>query len=338
MKLNYKTRCYHHLGEGKTKGGIILSNKNILITGGAGFIGSNIIKRAVPKGYNVYCLDYRDDIDNLNGIVNRLNLINQDVRDKEVLETLFKNHEFDGVIHLAAVSRVIWAEQEPNKCWDINVNGTKTLLETLKTTGQDPWFIFGSSREVYGENGNFPISEDHKKDPINIYGESKLTGEKLVKKWSIETGNSSAVLRFSNVYGNENDILDRVIPRFILRALRKKVLKIHGGDQLIDFTHISDTVDGVFRTIDYLNKDMKIFDDFHILPGQGTTLHDVVNYISNSIDNEPKVKITEGRDYDVDKFVGDPTKAKSKLDFSAEIEPEEGISKTIDRYREVFTA
>ena len=140
MKLNYKTRCYHHLGEGKTKGGIILSNKNILITGGAGFIGSNIIKRAVPKGYNVYCLDYRDDIDNLNGIVNRLNLINQDVRDKDVLETLFKNHEFDGVIHLAAVSRVIWAEQEPKvytqntlRRWSyIHLNNTTKVIQSKK--------------------------------------------------------------------------------------------------------------------------------------------------------------------------------------------------------------
>jgi len=316
-----------------------MTDENILVTGGAGFIGSNTVKRAVRKGYNVFCLDHRDDLEKLDEMQRKINMINRDVRERSTLIKLFNKHDFHGVIHLAAVSRVIWAEQEPNKCWDINVNGTKNLLECLKNSGQDPWFIFGSSREVYGENGGcFPVSEDHEKEPINIYGESKITGEKMVKRWSKETGNESVVLRFSNVYGDEYDILDRVIPKFILRALRKKPLKIHGGDQLIDFTHISDTVDGIFHAIDHLEKSKTNFDDFHLLPGKGTTLQEVVSYISDSIDHEPNVKITKGRDYDVDKFVGDPSKARSKLGFSAQIDPEEGISQTVKRYREVFTA
>lgn len=310
-------------------------SNNILVTGGAGFIGSTAIKEAIQRGYKVFCLDHRNDLENLNGSKN-IHLIKGDVRNKNILQQLFSKYRFDGVVHLAAVSRVVWGEEDPERCWDINVNGTKTLLDSLKINKQRPWFIFGSSREVYGENGNFPISENHKKSPINIYGDTKLMGENMVEKWARDTGNSSVVLRFSNVYGNENDILDRVIPRFVLRALKGQPLEIHGGKQLIDFTHVSDTVNAIFKTIDYIEESEIYFDDFHILPGCGTTLQDAACYISDEIEQEPEIVFTKGRDYDVDRFVGDPSKADSILDFKAKIMPKEGISKTVKRYQEVF--
>ncbi len=310
--------------------------EKILVTGGAGFIGSNVIEKAISERYKVHCLDCRNDLQNIKKLTRSMKLIQMDVRDKNGLYHLFQKNRFDGIIHLAAVSRVIWGQKDPEGCIQTNKVGTRNLIETMERTDQKAWMIFGSSREVYGEPINFPVPENAPKKPINIYGKTKLDGEKMVKEWSERSGNPSVVLRFSNVYGNERDILDRVIPRFILGALRNQPLEIHGGRQMIDFTHIIDTVDGIFRTRDYLNNGCGLHDDFHLLTGKGTTLQESVELLSNHTGMKHEVRIKECRDYDVDRFVGDPSKAKKKLNFKAEIKPEVGIPMTMDRFQEVF--
>ncbi|MDK2947554.1 MAG: UDP-glucose 4-epimerase [Methanolobus sp.] len=312
------------------------TEERILVTGGAGFIGSSVIERAIDEKKEVYCLDYRSDLDKISHLSGSVNTVNLDTRNKDDLKSFLQKHRFSGVIHLAAVSRVIWGEKNPQRCKEVNVDGTQNLLECLEETGQNPWFIFGSSREVYGEPSSTPVKENAPKMPINIYGETKLAGERMVRDWSIRTGNPSVVLRFSNVYGNERDILDRVLPRFILRSLKGQPLEIHGGRQLIDFTHISDTVEGIFRTIDYLGNGCQVHDDFHLLTGKGTTLQEVARIISDQIGQDIQLVEKECRNYDVVRFVGEPSKAESKIKFKARIKPEKGILMTIDRFREVF--
>lgn len=314
----------------------MLKEERILVTGGAGFIGSSVIERAIIEGKEVYCLDHRSDLDNISQLNVPVKTINLDTRNKTDLKALLEKYSFSGVIHLAAVSRVIWGEMNPQKCKEVNVNGTQNLLECLEETKQNPWFIFGSSREVYGEPAFTPVIENAPKLPVNIYGETKLTGETLVRDWSLKTGNPSVILRFSNVYGNEKDILDRVLPRFILRSLQGQHLEIHGGNQLIDFTHVSDTVEGIFKTIDYLENGCPLHDDFHLLTGRGTTLQEASSIIGNHIGQDIQLIETECRNYDVDRFVGEPSKALSSIKFKARIKPEKGIPMTIDRFREVF--
>jgi len=292
-----------------------MKEERILVTGGAGFIGSNFIESATNEGYEIYCLDYRKKLQNIRMLDASIKYIRLDVRDKTGLYHLFQRHHFDGVIHLAAISRVIWGEQDPDKCIKTNTNGTKNLIEMMEKTNQKAWLIFGSSREVYGEPSSFPVNEDAPKDPINIYGRTKLDGEQMVRDWSYRTGNPSTVLRFSNVYGNEKDILDRVLPRFILGAINNQPLEIHGGKQLIDFTHINDTVKGIFRAIDYLNNGHDLHDDFHLLTGKGTTLRECVKIISDHTGVDHEVIIKKSRGYDVDRFVGNPSKAMRKLNF-----------------------
>ncbi len=313
-----------------------MREERILVTGGAGFIGSNIIERAINKGHKIYCLDYRSDLQNIKMFNGSIKFIKMDVRDETGLNHLFQEHQFDGIIHLAAVSRVIWGQNDPKKCVEINTAGTNNLIGSMERTGQKGWFIFGSSREVYGEPSSFPVPEHAPKVPINIYGETKLDGERMVREWSKRTGNPSVVLRFSNVYGNERDILDRVLPRFILRSLRDQPIEIHGGRQMIDFTHISDIVDGIFKTMEYLNNGCDLHDDFHLLTGKGTTLQEAAKAIFDHTGTERELVISRRRDYDVDKFVGDPSKAKRKLNFQAKIKPESGIPMTLDRFQEVF--
>lgn len=314
----------------------MIRKERILVTGGAGFIGSSVIERAIAEGKEVYCLDYRNDLDNISHLNGSIKTVKLDMRNKNGLLSFFEKHRFNGIIHLAAVSRVVWGQMDPQRCVEINVDGTQNLIECLEETRQKLWLIFGSSREVYGESVLIPVPENAPKRPINIYGETKLAGETMVKEWSARTGNPSVVLRFSNVYGNEKDILDRVLPTFILRALKGQPLEIHGGKQLIDFTHISDTVEGISRAMVYLVNGCPIHDDFHLLTGKGTTLQEVVKMISYYIGQNIQYVEKECRNYDVDKFVGEPSKAINKIKFKARVKPEKGIPMTIDRFREVF--
>ena len=311
---------------------------NILITGGAGFIGSNLVEKLIFKGYNPIILDIVREPNNIKNLNDRFMYYQSDIRNKSNLENLFKEYKIDGIIHLAAVSRVIWGQENPNLCFDINTNGTRILFESLKKSNQKPWFIFGSSREVYGESSDLPVCESCKKIPINIYGETKIMGEHIVKEYTKELGLKSVILRFSNVYGNERDILDRVLPRFILAALKGKDIYIHGGNQLIDFTYIDDTVNGIIKTIYFLDNKLNkgSNEDFHLLTGHGTTLQNAIKIISQNTDNGFDIEITEPRKYDVNRFYGNPDKAKRKLNFEAEILPKDGIPATIARFSEVF--
>ena len=311
----------------------------VLITGGAGFIGSNLSIKLVELNYDVIVLDIKDNPINLEPIIKEINYVKIDVRDTNKLRELIDSYNVEGIIHLAAVSRVIWGEQNPERCIDVNVNGTRSVLHAIVKSKTKPWLIFGSSREVYGEPAKLPVREDFPKIPINVYGYTKVLGERLVEHYVNKYGINAITLRFSNVYGNEKDILDRVIPRFILAALRDEPIEIHGGQQVFDFTHIEDTIEGILRAMKFLedlDSNSSFYDHFHILPGRPSTLQKIVDIISSYLKKDLEVIYTKPRKYDVVRFYGDPSKAYEILGFKAKIFVEEGIPKTIDRFRKVF--
>jgi len=310
----------------------------ILITGGAGFIGSNLAKKLIEnKDIEIHILDIKENPINLKNIRGVINYIQGDVKNRKLLYDILTTSEFDGIIHLSAVSRVIWGEQNPKLCVSTNVDGTKILMETISKLDKKPWVIFGSSREVYGEPKLLPVKENAKKEPINIYGKTKLEGENLINYYSKIYGIKSLILRFSNVYGNEMDILDRVIPRFVLRALRGEVLEIHGGSQIFDFTYIDDTVNAIKLAIDYLEENSNpLCEDIHILPGMPVKIVDLPDLISQHVKQDVKIKFMKPRNYDVDRFYGDPTKAEELIGFTAKVNINKGIKLTVERFEEVF--
>lgn len=311
----------------------------LLITGGAGFIGSNLAIKLLELNYEVIVIDTKENPVNLETIRDSIEYIKCDVRDSEKLQEIIDSLKIRGIIHLAAVSRVIWGEQDPERCIDININGTKSVLQAIVRSKSRPWLIFGSSREVYGEPEKLPVKEDFPKIPINVYGYTKLLGERLVEQYAKKYKLNAITLRFSNVYGNEKDILDRVIPRFILAALRDETIEIHGGQQIFDFTHIDDTVVGIVKAIKFLeelDQNSGFYEHFHILPGRPSTLQKIVNIIADYLKKSLKVVYTAPRAYDVVRFYGDPSKAYEILGFKARIFVEEGIPMTIERFKRVF--
>ena len=285
-------------------------SKKILITGISGFIGRSLVEEIVNSDlpWEIYGIDIKEPVFNAPGYREKIDFSRVDIREKDAVNEFFTKIQFDGVIHLAAVSRVVDAENDKDNCIATNLNGTKYVVESVANSPKT-WFVFGSSREVYGEQNVFPVKESAEKRPINIYGECKLKGELLVK----EMIRQYSILRFSNVYGNNYDIGGRVIPAFVMRAKNDEPLCLEGGNQIIDFTYIGDTVASIIRTVDLLQKKKIQAEELHISPGIGNKITDIIAFLEQEWGKKLDVRIREKRNYDVQRFVGDSTKRKAIL-------------------------
>ncbi|MFH1841361.1 MAG: GDP-mannose 4,6-dehydratase [Candidatus Nealsonbacteria bacterium] len=294
----------------------------ILITGSAGFIGSALKDFLEKKGIEVIPYDLKDNPPN-------------DTRDISNFKEKMK--EIDGVVHLAAVSRVKLAYENPLECISTNVGGTINVLETTRVYrgGKLPWVVFGSSREVFGESRPLPATEETPRRPMNVYGIAKTTGEDLCQIFSKDYGLQTRVLRFSNVYTSKNDQLDRVIPKFLLRAAKNEDLIINGtGQELFDFTYIKDTVSGIWGCIQEVEKSQKLYDDFILSTGKPTSLQELAETVVTELNSESKIQYSQGRNYDVNKFYADPEKAKRILGYQPSIDLKEGIRLAIKEFKE----
>ena len=301
-----------------------------------GFIGLTLAKELNKLNYNIILFDIRDNNKSDKPYLKykNINFIQGDTNNTELLTKIFNKNPINGIIHLAAVSRVVVAQNHPDECVRTNIKGTQSLLQALSDSSNKnkPWLIFGSSREVYGEPKELPVKEFFEKKFVNIYGDSKIQGENLFTSFAIVNGNNCLILRFANVYGNEYDLFDRVLPRFINAIDSSTELTIEGGNQVIDFTHIDDTVDTILQAINYIEIQNNIIDDFHILPGIGWNLFQAIEYIENYLNKKAIIKINEKRNYDVEKFIGDPTKIKSILKSRDFLSLEDGLKLAIPKY------
>jgi nucleoside-diphosphate-sugar epimerase len=309
----------------------------ILITGGIGFIGSSLAIELSKYGYKIILFDIRDNNKGEKIYEKYMNIsfVKGDINDSQLLTKIFRENTIDGVIHLAAVSRVIDAEKNPEQCIRTNITGFETIVKSIQNIkNKKPWLIFGSSREVYGEPKILPVNENFEKKHINIYGESKIKGEQISSNYALENNVSTIILRFSNVYGNKHDLLDRVVPKFITSIANENEITIEGGKQIIDFTHIDDTVHAIVQSIEYIKKNEQIINDFHILPGVGWSLHDLIEVIESKLNKKAKLKINSKRKYDVEKFIGDPSKMKAILKTREFLSLKEGIEQSIPKYLE----
>jgi len=291
----------------------------ILITGSAGFIGSSLKDFLEKKRIGVIPYDLKDTPSN-------------DVRDISNLKLKMK--DVDGVVHLAAVSRVKIAHDNPLECINTNIGGTINVLEVSRSLKESPWVIFASSREVFGELDEFPATEKSLRKAINVYGVAKIAGEDLCKVFSRNYGLKTRVLRFSNVYTGKKDQLDRVTPKFLLQALKNEDLVINGtGQELFDFTHIGDTVEGIWGCIQEIEKSQEMFNDFTLSTGIPVSLKELAEVIIEETGSKSKIKYAQSRTYDVNNFYADPKKAKEILGFDPKVSLREGIRLVLEEFK-----
>lgn len=296
------------------------ASDRVLITGSSGLVGSALVAELACRGVEVICLD-----------INATGIANGDVRDRERIRRAIA--DVDGVLHLAAVSRVIWGERDPALCWSTNVTGLQNVLELAARAPAKPWVIFGSSREVYGQPERLPATEDCPAQPVNVYGRSKVEGERLVVA-AQRDGVRACTIRLSNVFGTTTDHADRVVPAFTRAAARGEELRVEGADHTFDFTHIDDVTRGIVALIELLDSSEVVPPPIHFVSGIPTTLGELASMAIRIAGTDSSVRLAPPRDFDVERFFGSPARAEALLGWKPRVNLEEGLTRLIHAMQE----
>ena len=315
--------------------------RNILVTGGAGFIGSNFLKMIVTKtDYNIVNLDkltYAGNYDNIKGIINRHIFIKGDICDTVLLDSLFDKYDFDTVVNFAAESHVDRSIEEPDVFIQTNICGTQKMLDVCKkkwslgkTIRDDVLFLQVSTDEVYGSLGkNGKFSEITPIAPNSPYSASKASADLLVKAYNHTYGLPVLITRCSNNYG-PNQFPEKLIPLTIMNALNDKKIPIYGdGKQIRDWIFVRDHCEGILTVL----KKGLVGEVYNIGSENEWANIDIVNLILEEM-GKPKslieyVKDRPGHDT---RYAIDNSKIKDKLGWKPKITFEKGMKETIQWY------
>ena len=289
----------------------------VLLTGCEGLIGNALKVALLNQNIYVQGLDHK---------LHRAHPDYGDILDLTRLSQVAKN--CDGIIHLAAVSRVIWGEKDPDLCWETNFVGTENVLKGATRSPKHPWVLYASSREVYGNQDVLPVKESADLKPVNIYGRSKAAAEEIVLK-ERDSGLNTAIIRFSNVYGSINDHRDRVIPAFCLAAATGQELRVDGSQNTFDFTHVKDVVAGLLKIVEKLTQGAQNLPSFHFTTGRATSLREAAKIANMAGGNKSEIVEAPSRSFDVSNFHGDATQTMGLLNWQPTISLEEGITQLI---------
>lgn len=287
----------------------------ILVTGSEGLVGRRVCSLLADGGIEARHFDLARSKD-------------EDIRSRDAL--IEATQGVEGVVHLAAVSRVMWAQRDPDLCQATNVEGLRSLLSCCLDKPSRPWVIFVSSREVYGNPDQLPVDEDAPLRPLNVYARSKRSGELLAME-ARAAGLCVNVCRLSNVYGSVHDHPDRVIPAFASAAARGGRMRVEGNDNLFDFTSIVDVGRAMMALIDATRRGEEL-PPIHFASGVGTTLGQLADLARRYATAPVEIVEAPKRDYDVVGFVGKPERAQQLLGWRAEIPIEAGIRNLIDQF------
>ncbi len=289
----------------------------ILITGSAGLIGRALSPLLSQHHFQIIDFDniYPQTHPNYGDITN--------------IETLRQAmQDCVGVINLAAVSRVVWGEQNPELCRLTNFYGVQNVLQVAQEQDSPPWVIFSSSREVYGQPDSLPVHEDMPLQPMNVYAHAKQDAENAVLA-ARQQGLQTAIVRLSNVYGCTQDHADRVVPAFARAAALGGAMRVDGWAHTFDFTHVSDTVRGIWAVIQRLQAGVRDLPPIHLLTGNPTTLGQLATLANQLGQGVSAIHEAKERDFDVAKFYGNPARAKQLLGWSAQVSIEQGLARLI---------
>jgi len=300
----------------------------VLVTGGAGFIGSSLVDRLISKGYSVVVLDnFRSGrIGNLQGHLGRdgFRLVKGDVRDRGVVRDAMDG--VGAVVHLAALIDVERSVHNPLETHDVNVNGTLNILNEAVRQGVER-FLFASSTAVYGEENSLPLEESCPLKPISPYAASKAAAELYCGAFHRIYGLGTVILRYFNVYGprQEHNPYGGVITKFLHNALSDKPLVVFGdGEQCRDFVHVDDVVEA---TLLALKSDYAVGEVFNVCTGKPTGISELANIAVEVVGKSLQVIHSKPRKGDVKRNYGDPSKAEKALGFVARVGLRNGLER-----------
>ena len=313
--------------------------KKLLITGGAGFIGSHLVDRLLTTDVELIEVidDFNDFYDPTIKHANirehlkdsRYNISEIDIRNREALEQIFTNN-FDCVVHLAARAGVRPSLSEPQLYSETNINGTVNLLE-LARQNNIKQFVFGSSSSVYGINAKVPFSEDDPiRQPISPYAATKAAGELLCHTYSHLYGLRCVCLRFFTVYGPRQRP-DLAIHKFAKLITAQKPIPVFGdGATRRDYTYVDDIIDGVMAAIVYNKTNYEVI---NLGESRTVELNELISLIEAELDTRAIIDRQPPQPGDVPQTFADISKARALLGYNPKTQIEEGLRRFVEWFR-----
>jgi UDP-glucuronate 4-epimerase len=309
----------------------------ILLTGGAGFIGSCVGERLLGMGHELVTIDnfnefYDPDIKraNVKGCLesSRFKLCEGDICDRKLLEDLFEAEKFEAVVHLAAWAGVRPSIERPEIYEEVNLGGTLNLLQRARHAGIKT-FVFASSSSVYGGRKDPPFRETDAVDrPVSPYAATKKSGEVICYSYHHLFDISFSCLRFFTVYGPRQRP-EMAIHKFARLMHQGKAIPLFGdGTSSRDYTYIDDIVDGTIKSLERCEG----YEIYNLGESHTTTLIDLVNHIAATLGVEPKINWLPDQPGDVPITFADISKAKEKLGYSPKTLVDVGVQRFVDWY------
>lgn len=318
---------------------------NVLVTGGAGFIGSFMTKALLDKGYYVVVFDNlergrRDAVDT------RAKFIQGDIKDTVALTALFSQNKIDAVLHFAGYISVEESTKNPEAYFQNNIVGSQNLFNTAIANGVKK-FIFSSSAAVYGNPTVIPIPEDHPKNPTSPYGQNKLDAEKILADLCSKNPDLGfASLRYFNAagasldgkLGENHNPETHIIPLAIQAIIENKEFNLYGTDYdtqdgtcIRDYIHVVDLVEAHILALEKLSESIGE-NYYNVGTGNGYSNREVINTIERISNMKLSVVEKERRAGDADKLIADPSRIKAELGFAPQYSDLETIVKTAWNY------
>jgi UDP-glucose 4-epimerase len=287
----------------------------VLVTGGAGFIGSFLVERLVGLGHQVVVIDYltRGSRENLSRIVDSIDLIEADVSEDKVVDIALEGCHI--AYHLAGMSQVMTSVRQPDLCFKYNMVGTYKVAKAC--VAKQVKLVFTSSREVYGNIERLPATEDDKLMAVNPYGASKIAGESIIRAYANTYDLDFVILRLANVVGPKD--FGRVIPILLKQCLVNGPLTLFGGHQILDFVGVLDVIEALIQTQDTSGVTVNIGS------GVGVNIVDLANLLKRLTGSRSEIVFADRRQEEVERFTTDISLAQKLLGWKPKTSLEDTI-------------
>ncbi|RFU64887.1 NAD-dependent epimerase/dehydratase family protein [Peribacillus glennii] len=302
--------------------------EKVLVTGGAGFIGSHIVEKLLEEKYEVIVVDDLSS-GNKHNLPEGTNFYNININDAD-LESIFINEKPVYVLHQAAQVSVQESVENPLYDGSVNILGTIHLLQ-LSVKYSVKKFVFASSAAIYGQPGYLPVDEQHDPKPVSFYGLSKLTAETYIELFSQFFGLSYCILRYSNVYGTRQNVQGEagVVSIFIDQLLKNQQPKIYGdGNQTRDFIYVEDIASGCVQALSFGNNIV-----LNLSTNTQTSINQLLEMLLNFSLKDTEPVYLPAKTGDIPHSCLANHEAKNKLNWAPAYSLQKGILKTLDYFR-----
>ncbi|MDJ1172665.1 NAD-dependent epimerase/dehydratase family protein [Roseofilum capinflatum] len=316
------------------------ADKKVLITGGLGFIGSNLARRLLKLGAKVLLVDslipeYGGNLFNINGIENQVKINISDVRDQYSMRYLVQGQDY--LFNLAGQTSHLDSMHDPYTDLEINCRSQLSILEACRNYNPDIKLVFASTRQLYGKPDYLPVDENHLLRPVDVNGINKMAGEWYHILYNNVYGIRSCALRLTNTYGPRMRVKDArqtFLGIWVRLVVEKKPFEVWGGEQLRDFTYVEDAVDAMLMAAVQPAAEGQIFNlgGDRIISLRETA--ELLIKVNNGGEFQIREFPAERKRIDIGDYYTDYSKIKSSLGWTPKTSLEEGLTQTLAFYRD----